>query len=61
MSPAPGPHRDRLLFINDLLISLDYPDLSFLDERLVCLLTKKIDAKARLTEISVNELIGHWL
>ena len=61
MSPAPGPHRDRLLFITDFLISLDHPDLSFLDERLVCLLTKKIDAKARLTEISVNELIGHWL
>ena len=24
------------------------------------MLTKKFDAKARLTEISVNDLIGHW-
>ena len=24
------------------------------------IVNKKIDAKTRLTEISVNELIGHW-
>ena len=24
------------------------------------IVNKKIDAKARLTEISVNDLIGHW-
>ena len=46
--------------------SLDHPDLSSLDERLdysciIILLTKKFDAKARLTEISVNNLIGHWI
>ena len=34
--------------------------LGHLDERLDELLTKKIDAKARFTEISVNDLIGHW-
>jgi hypothetical protein len=32
--------------------------LGHLDERLDQLLTKEIDAKARLTEISVNDLIG---
>ena len=36
-------------------ISLGQPD-----ERLDELLTKKFDVKARLTEISVNDLIGHW-
>ena len=35
--------------------SLDHPDLSSLDERLF---TKNFDAKARLTEISVNDMIG---
>ena len=29
-------------------------------QRLDELLTKKFDAKARLTEISVNDLIVHW-
>ena len=39
---------------------MDHPDLSSLehnDERLDELLTKKFDAKAKLTEISVNNFI----
>ena len=47
-----------------LASSLDHPDLSsldmHLDECLDELFTIKIDAKARLTEILVNDLIGHW-
>ena len=39
--------------------TLDHPDLVPIDERLDYLLTKNLDAKARLTEISVNDLI--WL
>ena len=34
--------------------------LCSVNERLDELLTKKFDAKARPTEISVNNLIGHW-
>ena len=34
--------------------------LGHLDERLDELLTKKFDAKARLIEISENDMIGHW-
>ena len=37
--------------------TLDHPDLVPIDERLDYLLTKNLDAKARLTEISVNDLI----
>ena len=51
------------LYTSHVLFSLDHPDLSLLDtndERLDELLTKKFDAKARLTKISVNDLIGHW-
>ena len=40
------------------LFSLDHPDLSSLDERLDYLFTKIFDAKARLTEISVDDMIG---
>lgn len=39
--------------------SLNHPELSSLEERLDYLLTKKFDVKARLTEISVNDFIGH--
>ena len=42
-----------------LFYSLDHPDL-LSDESLDELLTKKFDAKARLTEMSVNDLFGHW-
>ena len=38
--------------------SFDHPEFWSLDERLDYLLIKKFDAKARLTEISVNDMIG---
>ena len=41
-----------------ITISLDHPDLSSLNERLDKLFTKKFNAKARLTKISVNDMIG---
>ena len=46
--------------LNIFIFSLDHPDLLSLDERLDYLLTKIFDAKARLTETSLNNLIGHW-
>ena len=42
-------------------VGLDHPDLSSLDKLLDYLLTNKFDTKARLTKITVNNLIGHWV
>ena len=46
--------------LNIVIFSLDHPDLLSLNEHLDYLFTKKFDAKARLTEILLNNLIGHW-
>ena len=39
-------------------INLDHPDLPSLDKRLDLLFTNKFYANRRLTEISVNDMIG---
>ena len=49
----------EFLILVSIIKTYIYIVLGHLDERLDELLTKKFDAKARLTEISVNDLIGY--